>query len=193
MEKPKYNSGNGFQTSVWGPPLWHFLHIISFNFPVNPSPIQRKQYHDFLMQLQNVLPCKYCRDNFTSNLQSIGYSESVFDSRETFSEFMYSFHEEVNKMLGKSSNVTYKGLRDQYEQFRSKCGGASDKASGALESGCIQPLNENNHKSKCCLVIIPPEQTTRDSIWVSPLLKPKTQGSGGAPPQVRPTQLVYSA
>lgn len=29
-----YESGDGMITAVWGPPLWHVLHTISFNYPV---------------------------------------------------------------------------------------------------------------------------------------------------------------
>ena len=29
--KKDYNSNEGMLTSVWGPGMWHFLHIISFN------------------------------------------------------------------------------------------------------------------------------------------------------------------
>ena len=32
-----YKSSNGMLTSVWGPPMWHSLHTISFNYPVNPT------------------------------------------------------------------------------------------------------------------------------------------------------------
>ena len=27
-----YNSGDGMLTSVWGPPMWHTLYTISFNY-----------------------------------------------------------------------------------------------------------------------------------------------------------------
>ena len=33
----QYNKGEGMLTSVWGPSLWHSLHTISFNYPVNPD------------------------------------------------------------------------------------------------------------------------------------------------------------
>ena len=28
--KKHYQSGDGMVTSVWGPPLWHYLHTMSF-------------------------------------------------------------------------------------------------------------------------------------------------------------------
>ncbi len=32
-----YNSGDGMLTTVWGPSLWHYLHTMSFNYPVKPT------------------------------------------------------------------------------------------------------------------------------------------------------------
>ena len=32
--KKHFSSGDGMLTSVWGPPLWHYLHVMSFNYPV---------------------------------------------------------------------------------------------------------------------------------------------------------------
>ena len=43
-----YNSKDGMLTSVWGPSLWHSLHTISFNYPTNPTPEQKKRYLSFL-------------------------------------------------------------------------------------------------------------------------------------------------
>ena len=41
-----YNSNDGMVTNVWGPSLWHVLHTISFNYPVNPTEEQKQQYKD---------------------------------------------------------------------------------------------------------------------------------------------------
>ena len=41
--KKDYNSEQGMLTSVWGPSLWHFLHVMSFNYPVKPTKIQKKK------------------------------------------------------------------------------------------------------------------------------------------------------
>ena len=50
-------------TSVWGPSMWHYLHTMSFNYPVKPTPEEKKHYKEFILSLQHVLPCKYCRIN----------------------------------------------------------------------------------------------------------------------------------
>ena len=40
-----YNSSDGMLTHVWGPSLWHFLHTMSFNYPVNPTDQQKAYYN----------------------------------------------------------------------------------------------------------------------------------------------------
>ena len=47
-----YTSNNGILTSVWGPPLWHVLHCISFNYPNNPTVKDKKYYRQFIMNLR---------------------------------------------------------------------------------------------------------------------------------------------
>ena len=41
------NSGDGMMTSVWGPPMWHILHTISFNYPVEPTKEHKINYYNW--------------------------------------------------------------------------------------------------------------------------------------------------
>ena len=45
--KKHYNSGDGMLTSVWGPSMWHYLHTMSFNYPVKPNLKQKKDCMNF--------------------------------------------------------------------------------------------------------------------------------------------------
>ena len=47
-DKEDFSSGDGMLTSVWGPSLWHYLHTMSFNYPVNPTGKQKKAYKSFI-------------------------------------------------------------------------------------------------------------------------------------------------
>ena len=149
-----YNSGDGMMTSVWGPPMWHMLHTISFNYPINPTEEQKKQYFAFYANLQNILPCRYCRDNLANNLTKLPLTMDVFKSRETLSKWVYILHETVNTMLGKSSGLCYEDVRDRFEHFRSRCLENPKKITkGKIEKGCTEPLY--GIKSKCILNIVP--------------------------------------
>ena len=116
-----YTSGDGMVTSIWGPPLWHYLHTMSFNYPVNPTKEDKKYYMDFILNLVYVLPCKFCRLNLKTNLKQLPLTKFNMTNRETFSKYVYNLHELVNKMLKKKSNLTYCDVRERYEHFRSRC------------------------------------------------------------------------
>lgn len=160
FNKEDYESGDGMLTSVWGPSLWHSIHTMSFNYPVRPTARDKARYFNFIHSLKGVLPCKYCRQNFRNNLKSINFTIEDMKSRETFSIAMYNLHEEVNRMLGKKSNLTFSEVRDRYETFRARClddKGSKikfhDKKTKKKEMGCVKPLH--GVKSKCVIKIVP--------------------------------------
>lgn len=144
-----YNSNDGMMTSIWGPTLWHSLHTISFNYPVQPTVTQKKDYYNFFLSLENVLPCGKCRTNFKQNIIDVPFNMDVMESRYTFSKYVYDLHEHINKMLHKKSGLTYEMVRDRYEMFRARC---NDK-SALEENGCVKPLA--GIKTKCILRVVP--------------------------------------
>lgn len=178
-----YISSDGMLTNVWGPSLWHFLHIISFNYPLEPTNKQKQYYKKFVLSIEHILPCKYCRINFKKNMKSLPLTYSVLKNRYTFSKYMYDLHELINSMLGKKSNLSYDDVRDRYEHFRARCSSKSNKTSKnnksnnsnnnsnnsnnklnktrrksnknskKKEKGCIDPLYGSN--KKCILQIVP--------------------------------------
>jgi hypothetical protein len=166
FKKTDYNSGDGMQVSIWGPAAWHFLHTMSFNYPVNPTLADKKNYRDFIYNLRYVLPCKYCRINLTNNLKKKPLLECHMKSRATFSRFIYDLHELVNKMLGKKSHLSYCDVRERYEHFRSRCTNEKPKifkfknslTRKKKEKGCTEPLY--GKKSKCIINIVPQEDKT---------------------------------
>lgn len=164
FSKKDFSSGDGFQTSIWGPLIWTSLHTISFNYPVNPSEEDKKHYKDFIYSLRYVLPCKYCRINLCKNLKQKPLQMCHMKNRETFSRYIYELHELVNKMLNKTSNLTYCDVRERYEHFRSRCTEEKPKIFNFIktkkkrktkEKGCTEPLY--GKKSKCVINIVPKE------------------------------------
>jgi hypothetical protein len=152
-----FNSNDGMLTSVWGPALWHSLHTISFNYPVNPTEKHKKDYYNFFKSLQDILPCKYCRDNYTKNLEKLPLTIQVLQNRENFSKWLYDMHELINTNLNKKSGLTYDDVRYRYEHFRSRCltdpKMYKEEKNNKKEKGCTEPLY--GVKSKCVLNIVP--------------------------------------
>jgi len=175
-----YNSGDGMMTSVWGPPMWHILHTVSFNYPVNPTEEQKKHYYKYYKNLSNILPCRYCRENLANNLKKHKLTRATMKSRDTLSRWVYELHETVNTMLGKQSGLTYEDVRDRYEHFRSRCLVDPEEnkpkkveVTNEKEKGCTEPLY--GVKSKCVLNIVP-----RDDRLTSFKMDPKCVISKGS-------------
>lgn len=164
FKKKDYMSGDGMLTTVWGPSMWHFLHIMSFNYPIHPTKEDKKHYRDFVISLKYVLPCKYCRQNLKNNFKNNPLKWSDMLNRDTFSRYIYNLHEIVNKLLGKTSGLSYCDVRERYEHFRSRCTDDDPKIlkirkGGTLkkkETGCTEPLY--GKKAKCIIKIVPQEK-----------------------------------
>ena len=153
-----YKSKDGILTSIWGPSLWHFLHSMSFNYPVKPTTSDKQHYKKFIINLQNVLPCRHCRENLKRNFKTHPLNIIDLKNRDAFSRYIYNLHETINKMLGKKSGLTYNDVRERYEHFRSRCLVNNPKMlitkkTRKKENGCTQPLY--GKKSKCVIKIVP--------------------------------------
>jgi len=165
--KDDYSSGDGMLTSVWGPSAWHLLHTMSFNYPVEPTQEQKHHYRNFVLNLTNVLPCKYCRMNLKTNLKELPLTMDCMKSRDSFSRYIYNLHELINRKLKKKSNLRYCDVRERYEHFRSRCTEdlpklfkfdqkLKDKIKNTEGKGCTEPLY--GKKSKCIIKIVPQEE-----------------------------------
>lgn len=182
FNKSDFDSSDGMLTYVWGPSLWHFLHTMSFNYPVKPSCKDKKEYMSFIKSLRFILPCRYCRENLSRNLKETGFSIKDMKNRNTFSRFVFRLHNHINKMLGKKNSIKYNEVRERYENFRSRCSQSKNvpkfpikkiklsknnkkclgKNSNNLnninnknvkEKGCTNPIT--GVKSKCIIRIVP--------------------------------------
>jgi hypothetical protein len=87
-------------------------------------------------------------------------------NRDTFSRYIYNLHEIINKMLGKTSGLSYCDIRERYEHFRSRC--TQNDAPKIFkfnttrkkkkEKGCTEPLY--GEKAKCVIQIVPQKERT---------------------------------
>lgn len=146
------NENNGFSSNIFGPPLWLFLHIISFNYPIQPSESDKHNYRNFILNLKNVLPCKTCRENLTKNFKHLPLTMKDMKSRETFSKYIYNLHNVINKMLHKNVDISYDDVKKQYEHYRAKCD-VKKKTIKNKHVGCVVPLN-SKHKRRCVIKIV---------------------------------------
>lgn len=140
------NSDQGFSTKVWGPLLWTFLHMISFNYPCEPTLEDQRKYYNFMLSLGDVLPCGICRHNYPQNLTQLNFGLHCMRNRATFSAFVYDLHSLVSEGRFTTPPST---LRRNFELFRASCTGTD---------GCLN--------RQCAIVqnVVPPEEVTSSFI-----------------------------
>ena len=109
-----YNSGDGMMTSVWGPPMWHVLHTISFNYPIKPTDNDKDNIKKFLECLQYVLPCGICRKNYKMELEQ---RPIRLNSRKELVYWLFEIHNDVNSRTGKRL-YTFEEAVNEYEKKR---------------------------------------------------------------------------
>ena len=154
-----YKSGDGMLTSVWGPSMWHSLHSMSFNYPINPTKNDKRNYRNYILNLKYVLPCGKCRENLRKNFKKLPLQMKHMESRDTFSRYIYELHEIINTMLCKKSGLSYHDVRERYEHFRARCSislkqiKSKSNTRKKKEKGCTEPLY--GEKSRCIIKIIP--------------------------------------
>ncbi len=193
------DSGDGFQTYTWGPMVWGFLHILSFNYRKdgNENRPGKKEYKNFLHALSLVLPCSHCRTNFTTNKKSalvemtklentkykIGVladgspnEDDIYRDRCTFSRFIWELHHQVNIMLNKDVKLepSFEKVRQDMEIFRSRCLTpeeieAERKKQEKGEGGCTAAIHGASAKSKCVIKWVPRDDNSNKLNIVKPL------------------------
>lgn len=157
FSKKHFRSGDGMLTTVWGPSLWHYLHLTSFNYPINPTKKHMKYYKQLILNLSFTLPCNPCRENLVKNLKLFPLKSCHLKNREKFSKYIFHLHERINKQLGKVSGLSYCDVRERYEHFRSRCSKKVSKILNITKKtkhvGCTESLYGT--KSKCLIKIVP--------------------------------------
>ena len=60
---------------IWGPYFWFTLHTITLSYPDKPSYEKKRQYNDFFIGIQNVIPCPKCQEHYKNHLSLIPYQQ----------------------------------------------------------------------------------------------------------------------
>ena len=88
--------------SKWGPAAWHYLHAVSFTYPVEPTSEVKDNMFVFLHSFAKTIPCSKCKTHFETYLnENLKTKSPSLDSRDNLIEFINTAHNSVNKRLGK--------------------------------------------------------------------------------------------
>jgi hypothetical protein len=118
---------------IWGPFLWYILHIISFNYPLQPSYADKRIYHDFYVNFKELIPCANCRKHYQQHLH-INPISPALDSRADLVKWVIQMHNLVNISLGKPT-MTVQEVMMAYQM------------NNYLPPNYIKPFNPNSRNS----------------------------------------------
>jgi hypothetical protein len=85
---------------IWGPHLWFMLHVISFEYPENPTEYDKRIYHDFYTSLKDVIPCEMCKKHYREHIHKYPLTPHL-DTRDNLVKWVIQVHNFVNTSLGK--------------------------------------------------------------------------------------------
>ena len=118
-------NNNGFQTNVWGPMAWIFLHMVTLNY----KPERKSDIYKFFKSLKGVLPCGACRNNFNKIINGtnpkLRLTMDKLRTRQTLSYWLFLVHNEVQRGIYLRTNKVsdrpvYKDTKEDYKKAMNK-------------------------------------------------------------------------
>lgn len=96
---------------IWGNSTWFFLHCSSFNYPKNPTNLQKKNYKLFLISLQYTLPCELCRKHLTEFMDEHPVDDFL-ETKKKYINYVIQLHNHVNKKFNNKSKISLKEAKN---------------------------------------------------------------------------------
>ncbi len=104
--------------NIWGPSLWLSLHTITMNYPNNPTFLQKQDYKNFFINMENILPCIVCKRNYKRHLLEYPIN-NYLDNRKQIVYWLIDLHNAVNAETGKKI-LSYDKVIEKYEIIYNK-------------------------------------------------------------------------
>lgn len=101
---------------IWGWDTWKFLHRAGFAYPDKPTEEDKQKARNLLSSLDIALPCPSCSLHYAEYFRNT-FNDSVLESSETLSRWIYDLHQHVNKRLKVDSKVRFEDLRALVNKF----------------------------------------------------------------------------
>ena len=87
-----------FTPKVWGPFFWNTMHIVALGYPESPTYGDKRAAKEFFESLQQLIPCKICRDHYRVQLKDKPLTPFL-DKRADLFKWTVLIHNSVNKFL----------------------------------------------------------------------------------------------
>lgn len=104
-----------YDSEVWGPHFWFFLHTIAYNYPKTPNEVTKRKYYDLIMNIPLFIPDVEIGKKFSTLLDKYPITPYLGNNKD-FQKWMHFIHNYINKSLGKPQI----SRREAYELYKEK-------------------------------------------------------------------------
>lgn len=102
-----------FDSTVWGPHYWFFIHTVAHSYPIHPNEVTKRKYYDLMQNMPLFIPNEEVGDKFSKILDRYPVSPYL-DNRESFIRWTNFIHNKINVSLGKEE-LSYSMSLDKYK------------------------------------------------------------------------------
>uniref|UniRef100_A0A6C0DSX1 thiol oxidase n=1 Tax=viral metagenome TaxID=1070528 RepID=A0A6C0DSX1_9ZZZZ len=108
-----------FDSTVWGPHYWFFLHTVANNYPEHPNAVTKRKYYDLIQNMPLFIPVSEMGNQFSKFLDRYPVTPYL-DCRESFVLWVHFIHNKFNQLLGKEE-ISLPLAMDKYsEEYKPK-------------------------------------------------------------------------
>jgi len=103
LDNPQRKTSNkegAYDSHIWGPHFWFFLHTIAMNYPKRANEVTKRKYYELIQNMPIFIPNVEMGDRFSRLLDKYPVTPYL-DKRESFIRWTVFIHNKVNKIIGK--------------------------------------------------------------------------------------------
>ena len=106
---------NSFDSLVWGPYYWFFLHTICMNYQIHPTEETKKIYYHLFQHFHYFIPIQHMANQF-KDLIALYPITPYLDNRESILKWIHFIHNRINIKLEKK-NISYEDFFRHYHNL----------------------------------------------------------------------------
>jgi hypothetical protein len=103
-----------FDSNIWGPHYWFFLHTVAESYPLTPNEITKRKYYDLIQNFPLFIPNTDMGNVFSNLLDKYPVSPYLC-SRDSFVRWVHFIHNKIN-IISDKPEIT---LPDSLDIYRS--------------------------------------------------------------------------
>jgi hypothetical protein len=89
-----------YDSNIWGPHFWFFLHTIAMNYPDRANDVTKRKYYELIQNMPIFIPNVEMGNRFSEFLDKYPVTPYL-DKRESFIRWTVFIHNKINGFLGK--------------------------------------------------------------------------------------------